>query len=126
MSACQCLIPEIKLTLDGEQGLIEHLERVLESRGHALICIAEGAAQVGSAAAGRQAEWGGGEAGCKCMRRIIFVPFLAQKSLKCKPLTAALVPLLQVLQDMIPEDEYEYESEGDNLKDNMDDKSEVR
>ncbi len=41
-----CLIPEVGFQLDGDSGLIMHLERLLEAKGHALICVAEGAAQV--------------------------------------------------------------------------------
>lgn len=42
-----CLIPEVRFKLDGDNGLVQHLERLLELKGHAMICVAEGAAQVG-------------------------------------------------------------------------------
>ncbi len=38
-----CLIPEIPLCLDGEQGLLQHLRRRLTRRRHAVIAVAEGA-----------------------------------------------------------------------------------
>ena len=40
-----CLIPEVRFTLEGRQGLLAYLETVLEQRGHAVICLAEGAGQ---------------------------------------------------------------------------------
>ncbi len=40
-----CLVPEIHFDLDGEHGLLRHLERRLEARGHALIVVAEGCAR---------------------------------------------------------------------------------
>jgi 6-phosphofructokinase 1 len=39
------LIPEVPFELDGENGLLAHLERRLESRKHAVILVAEGAGQ---------------------------------------------------------------------------------
>lgn len=45
-----CLIPEVNFTLEGKQGLLAYLETVLEQRGHAVICMAEGAGQVDTAA----------------------------------------------------------------------------
>ncbi|MDR2579017.1 MAG: ATP-dependent 6-phosphofructokinase [Chitinispirillales bacterium] len=39
------LIPELRFDLDGENGLLAHLEKRLEKRGHALIVVAEGAGQ---------------------------------------------------------------------------------
>ncbi len=39
------LIPEVPARLEGRGGLLEHLERVLERSGHAVIVAAEGAAQ---------------------------------------------------------------------------------
>ncbi len=39
------LIPEIPFELDGENGLLAHLEKRLEARGHAVILVAEGAGQ---------------------------------------------------------------------------------
>ncbi len=40
-----CLIPEVPFTLHGDNGMLAYLERVLAEKGHAVICIAEGAAQ---------------------------------------------------------------------------------
>jgi 6-phosphofructokinase 1 len=39
------LIPEVPLRLDGERGFLQHLERRLANRGHAVIVVAEGAGQ---------------------------------------------------------------------------------
>jgi 6-phosphofructokinase 1 len=39
------LIPEVKLTLDGENGFMRHLERRLAERAHAVVVVAEGAGQ---------------------------------------------------------------------------------
>jgi 6-phosphofructokinase 1 len=39
------LIPEVPFDLDGENGLLAHLERRLEKRKHAVILLAEGAGQ---------------------------------------------------------------------------------
>lgn len=39
------LIPEVPFQLDGENGLLIHLERRLERRNHAVIIVAEGAGQ---------------------------------------------------------------------------------
>ncbi|MEK7727417.1 MAG: ATP-dependent 6-phosphofructokinase, partial [candidate division KSB1 bacterium] len=39
------LIPEIAFELEGENGLLAHLEKRLQARGHALIVAAEGAGQ---------------------------------------------------------------------------------
>ncbi len=39
------LIPEVPFVLDGENGLLAHLERRLDARGHAVILAAEGAGQ---------------------------------------------------------------------------------
>ena len=41
-----CLIPEVSFCLEGGQGLLNYLETILEQRGHAVICMAEGAGQV--------------------------------------------------------------------------------
>ena len=41
-----CLIPEVPFSLNGPKGLMAYLEQVLEARGHAVICMAEGAGQV--------------------------------------------------------------------------------
>lgn len=39
------LVPEIPFELDGENGLLRHLEKRLFERQHAVICVAEGAGQ---------------------------------------------------------------------------------
>jgi len=39
------LVPEVPFDLDGDNGLLAHLERRLEHRGHAVILTAEGAGQ---------------------------------------------------------------------------------
>jgi 6-phosphofructokinase 1 len=39
------LIPEIPMTLEGDRGVVRYLERVLDRQGHAVIVVAEGAAQ---------------------------------------------------------------------------------
>ena len=41
-----CLIPEVNFDLKGEHGLFAYVEKVLENKGHAVICLAEGAGQV--------------------------------------------------------------------------------
>lgn len=41
-----CLIPEVPFVLEGQKGLFAYLEKVLEHRGHAVLCVAEGAGQV--------------------------------------------------------------------------------
>ena len=40
-----CLIPESDFDLEGEKGLLKHLEQRLDNRGHAVIVVAEGAGQ---------------------------------------------------------------------------------
>jgi 6-phosphofructokinase 1 len=40
------LIPEVPFKLDGPTGLLAYLESVLEAKGHAVVCVAEGAGQV--------------------------------------------------------------------------------
>ena len=47
VSRRQCLIPEVPFTLYGERGMFTYLEKVLSEKGHAVICVAEGAGQVG-------------------------------------------------------------------------------
>lgn len=42
------LIPEVKFTLDGEKGLFAYLERIMQEKGHCVLCVAEGAGQVRS------------------------------------------------------------------------------
>jgi 6-phosphofructokinase 1 len=39
------LIPEVPAVLEGENGVIEYLERVLNRKGNAVVVVAEGAAQ---------------------------------------------------------------------------------
>ncbi len=39
------MVPEVPMRLDGEQGLHAHLARVLDRKGHAVVVVAEGAAQ---------------------------------------------------------------------------------
>ncbi|MCL2293616.1 MAG: ATP-dependent 6-phosphofructokinase [Spirochaetes bacterium] len=39
------LIPEVKFDLDGANGFLTHLEKRMQRRGHAVICVAEGAGQ---------------------------------------------------------------------------------
>ncbi len=39
------LVPEVPFHLHGEKGLLKNLEKRLERRGHAVICVAEGAGQ---------------------------------------------------------------------------------
>ena len=45
------LIPEVTFKLEGPTGLLAYLEKVLQNKGHAVLCVAEGAGQVGAAAA---------------------------------------------------------------------------
>lgn len=40
-----CLIPEVPFQLKGERGLLAYLEKLLNDKGHAVICLAEGAGQ---------------------------------------------------------------------------------
>lgn len=40
-----CLIPEVPFRLEGPTGLFAYLERVIEAKGHCVICVAEGAGQ---------------------------------------------------------------------------------
>ncbi|MFP5019401.1 ATP-dependent 6-phosphofructokinase [Pseudonocardia phyllosphaerae] len=46
------LIPEVPFELDGETGLLHHLQRRVEQRGHAVVVVAEGAGQERLEAAG--------------------------------------------------------------------------
>ena len=41
-----CLIPEVKFRLEGEGGLLAYVQQVLDSKGHAVICVSEGAGLV--------------------------------------------------------------------------------
>jgi len=38
-----CLIPEVRMPLEGENGLLPHLQGVLQRQGHAVVVVAEGA-----------------------------------------------------------------------------------
>ncbi|KAL9670590.1 hypothetical protein QQ045_008143 [Rhodiola kirilowii] len=40
-----CLIPEVTFKLDGRYGLLKHLEHLIETKGSAVVCVAEGAGQ---------------------------------------------------------------------------------
>ncbi|XP_031115186.1 ATP-dependent 6-phosphofructokinase 5, chloroplastic-like [Ipomoea triloba] len=40
-----CLIPEVPFKLDGENGVLKHLEYLIETKGSAVVCVAEGAGQ---------------------------------------------------------------------------------
>ncbi|KAK9119290.1 hypothetical protein Scep_017383 [Stephania cephalantha] len=40
-----CLIPEVPFKLDGPYGLLKHLEHLIENKGSAVVCVAEGAGQ---------------------------------------------------------------------------------
>ncbi|KAL5206348.1 hypothetical protein ABZP36_034557 [Zizania latifolia] len=40
-----CLIPEVSFTLDGEHGVMQHLEHLLKRKGFCVVCVAEGAGQ---------------------------------------------------------------------------------
>lgn len=49
-----CLIPEVPFQLDGPNGVFSYLERVLREKGHAVMCVAEGA---GDQMLRKQGEW---------------------------------------------------------------------
>lgn len=40
------LIPEVNFKLKGDHGLLAYLESVIKYKGHAVVCVAEGAGQV--------------------------------------------------------------------------------
>jgi len=40
-----CLVPEVPIVLDGPSGLLPHLERVVDQKGHAVVVVAEGAGE---------------------------------------------------------------------------------
>ncbi|XP_072980792.1 ATP-dependent 6-phosphofructokinase 5, chloroplastic-like [Typha angustifolia] len=40
-----CLIPEVPFTLEGPNGVLRHLEHLIETKGSAMVCVAEGAGQ---------------------------------------------------------------------------------
>jgi 6-phosphofructokinase 1 len=39
---------KVPFTLDGPNGVLRHLEHLIETKGFALVCVAEGAGQVRS------------------------------------------------------------------------------
>ncbi|KAH9609834.1 hypothetical protein KSS87_006656 [Heliosperma pusillum] len=43
-----CLIPEVPFTLDGPSGVLQHLEHLIRTKGAAVVCVAEGAGQLGN------------------------------------------------------------------------------
>eukprot|EP00611_Tribonema_gayanum_P031998 TRINITY_DN93_c0_g2_i1.p1 TRINITY_DN93_c0_g2~~TRINITY_DN93_c0_g2_i1.p1 ORF type:complete len:506 (-),score=167.86 TRINITY_DN93_c0_g2_i1:425-1804(-) len=40
-----CLVPEVEIRLDGPDGCLPHLERVVQTKGYAVVVISEGAGQ---------------------------------------------------------------------------------
>lgn len=40
-----CLIPEVPFNLEGPYGLLRHLEHLIQTKGSAVVCVAEGAGQ---------------------------------------------------------------------------------
>ncbi|KAG2446591.1 hypothetical protein HYH02_008576 [Chlamydomonas schloesseri] len=40
-----CLIPEVAFKLDGDNGMLKYLDNVIKAKGHAVVCVAEGAGQ---------------------------------------------------------------------------------
>merc|ERR1719198_1974522 len=40
-----CILPEVPLVLDGPHGILGHLDRVLDRKGHAVVVLAEGAGE---------------------------------------------------------------------------------
>lgn len=40
-----CLVPEVPINLVGPQGILPHLERVIDRKGHAVVVVAEGAGE---------------------------------------------------------------------------------
>ncbi|CAM0951366.1 unnamed protein product [Alopecurus aequalis] len=40
-----CLTPEVSFTLDGEHGVLAHVEHLLKTKGFCVVCVAEGAGQ---------------------------------------------------------------------------------
>ncbi|CAL9773307.1 ATP-dependent 6-phosphofructokinase 5, chloroplastic-like [Musa acuminata AAA Group] len=40
-----CLIPEVPFKLEGPNGLLQHLEHLIKTKGKAVVCVAEGAGQ---------------------------------------------------------------------------------
>ncbi len=66
----QCLIPEVPFRLTGETGVFAYLEKVLSDKGHAVMCVAEGAGQVrGAVCAGRAGRAGSDAGGSRAVSR---------------------------------------------------------
>ncbi|PIA62657.1 hypothetical protein AQUCO_00200579v1 [Aquilegia coerulea] len=40
-----CLIPEVPFNLEGPYGVLKHLEQLIQTKGSAVVCVAEGAGQ---------------------------------------------------------------------------------
>ncbi|WOK93275.1 ATP-dependent 6-phosphofructokinase 5, chloroplastic-like isoform X3 [Canna indica] len=40
-----CLIPEVSFNLEGPNGVLQHLEHLIKTKGNAVVCVAEGAGQ---------------------------------------------------------------------------------
>ncbi|VAH98318.1 unnamed protein product [Triticum turgidum subsp. durum] len=40
-----CLIPEVSFALDGEYGVLQHLEQLIKNKGFCVVCVAEAAGQ---------------------------------------------------------------------------------
>lgn len=40
-----CLIPEVSFSLEGPYGVLRHLEHLIQTKGSAVVCVAEGAGQ---------------------------------------------------------------------------------
>ncbi|KAI3970030.1 hypothetical protein MKX01_027135 [Papaver californicum] len=40
-----CLIPEVPFSLEGPYGVLRHLEHLIQTKGSAVVCVAEGAGQ---------------------------------------------------------------------------------
>ncbi|KAF9626138.1 hypothetical protein IFM89_031265 [Coptis chinensis] len=40
-----CLIPEVPFSLEGDYGVLQHLEQLIQTKGSAVVCVAEGAGQ---------------------------------------------------------------------------------
>ncbi len=60
------LIPEVNFKLEGPNGLLAYIGKVLETKGHAVLCVAEGAGQVRFCWGGRGSVLGEGPCGV-CM-----------------------------------------------------------
>jgi len=40
-----CLVPEVPIVMDGDEGILAHLQRVILEKGHAVVVVAEGAGE---------------------------------------------------------------------------------